>query len=108
MIEKYIEAIISNDYKELSACFAPKCRYFDYTPNMFGRPSYHLYGPKGVEMFFRNKFTFRLFTISDYVIEDSNTATFMVSYQGKYVYARAAIEKLSPDGLIDTITVKLA
>ena len=44
MIEKYIEAMQKGDYKALAACFAPKCRYFDYCPIGANHDNYHVYG----------------------------------------------------------------
>ncbi len=106
MIEKYIETILSNDYKALAKCFAPDCRYLDYCPQTIGKANYHLYGQKGVEMFFHNKMTFHTLSITDYVIEDERHANFFVSNRGYYIYARVTIEKFSPEGLIEILTVR--
>ena len=50
MIKKYIEAMQKGDYKALAACFAPKCRYFDYCPIGANHDNYHVYGREAIEM----------------------------------------------------------
>lgn len=108
MIRKYIEAMEKGDYKALAECFTPKCRYFDYCPIGASRDNYHVYGKTAIEMFFHNKFTFRILSISDPVIESEDSANFLVSYGNTYLYARATIEKYSADGLIEELTVRPA
>lgn len=108
MIEKYIEAMMNRDYKALAACFAPKCRYFDYCPIGANRDNYHVYGRVAIEMFFRNKFTFGILSISDPVIESDTSANFLVAYGGTYLYAQASIELATEDGLIQELTVRPA
>ncbi len=106
MIEKYLKTIIDNDYKALAACFSPKCHYVDSCPSTVGGANYHLYGTKSLEMFFHNKFTFQKVTLYDYVIEDDNHVNFFVSTHGFYIFARVTIERFSPEGLIDVMTVR--
>lgn len=77
MIEKYIEAMLNGDYKALAACFAPHCRYFDYCPIGTNRDNYHVYGREAIEMFFHHKFTFRILSITDPVIESETSANFL-------------------------------
>ena len=108
MIEKYIEAMQNGDYKALAACFAPKCRYFDYCPIGANRDNYHVYGRSAIEMFFHNKFTFGILSISDPVIESPTCANFLVAYGGTYLHARATIELATEDGLIQELTVRPA
>lgn len=108
MIEKYVAAMQAQDYKALAACFAPKCRYFDYCPIGANRDNYHVYGKTAIEMFFHNKFTFRIISISDPVIENDTTANFLVAYGGTYLHARATIELATDDGLIQELTVRPA
>ena len=85
MIEKYIEAMLNGDYKALAACFAPHCRYFDYCPIGTNRDNYHVYGREAIEMFFHHKFTFRILSITDPVIESETSANFLVAYGGTYL-----------------------
>lgn len=108
MIRKYVNAMTRGDYKALAECFDPKCRYFDYCPIGVNRDNYHVYGRTAVEMFFHNKFTFRILSVSDPVIENENSANFLVAYGGTYLYARATIERYSESGLIQELTVRPA
>lgn len=108
MIEKYIEAMMARDYQALAACFAAKCRYFDYCPIGVNRDNYHVYGRTAIEMFFHNKFTFGILSISDPVIESPTCANFLVAYGGTYLHARATIELYTEDGLIQELTVRPA
>ena len=115
MIQKVIDAMQAGDYVALSECFAPNGRLFDYCPVSKGSSvrSYHVcnffvYGRQAIEMFFHNKFYFHTISISDPVINDDLSADYFVSYGGEYVYARAQIESLSEDGLIQDLVVRLA
>ncbi len=105
MIKKYIEAMQAGDFMALAACFAEKCRYFDYCPIGANKSNYHVYGRVGVEMFFRNKFTFKALSVSDPVIESERSANFLVNYSGTYLYVRATIDSIDEDGLIQELTV---
>ncbi len=106
MIKKYIEAIQAGDYKALAQCFTPKCQYNDYCPSAVNRANYHVYGRSAIEMYFHNKFVFHQLKIFDAVIEDDNSAYFLVSYGGSYTYARAIITQFSEDGLIAKLSVR--
>ena len=114
MIEKFIDAMQAGDYVDLSQCFAPNGRLFDYCPVSKGSGSHNhvcnffVHGQQAIEMFFHNKFFFHAISISDPVINDEFSADYFVSYGGEYVYARAQIESLSPDGLIQDLVVRLA
>ncbi|MCC8120478.1 MAG: hypothetical protein LIO42_00445 [Oscillospiraceae bacterium] len=108
MIEKVISAMMAKDYKAMAACFAPKCRYFDYSPLSLNMQTYHVYSRPSIEMFFHNKFTFRVINVFDYVIEDERTANYLVAYAGTYMCVRARIERLDENGLIQDMTVRMA
>ena len=70
--------------------------------------NYHVYGKEAIEMFFHHKFTFRILSITDPVIESETSANFLVCYSGTYLYARATIECATEDGLIQELTVRPA
>ncbi|MCD8286009.1 MAG: hypothetical protein LUD50_02130 [Clostridia bacterium] len=106
IIERYLNTIMENDYRGLAECFSETCHYVDTCPGTISGVNYHLYGTKALEMFFHNKFTFQRISISDYVIEDDRHVNFFVSTRGYYIFARATIERFSPDGLIDVLTVR--
>lgn len=108
MIKKVIDAMMAKDYKAMAECFAPKCRYFDYCPLSLNMQTYHVYSRPSIEMFFHNKFVFRIINVFDAVIEDEYTANYLVSYAGTYMCVRARIEKLDENGLIQEMTVRMA
>jgi hypothetical protein len=108
MIKPVIDAMMAGDYKAMAACFAPKCRYFDYCPHGNNMQNYHLYGRPSIEMFFRNKFVFHIIKVFDAVIEDDRTANYLVSYAGKYMHVQARIELADENGLIQEMTVRMA
>ncbi len=105
MINKYIEAMSNGDFEALAALFADKCRYFDYCPLSLKKNNYHLFGRSGIEMFFRNRFTFRQLSISDPVVENETTANFFANYGGNYQFVRATIDRVDEEGLIVELTV---
>jgi hypothetical protein len=100
MLEKALKALESRDYKALAACFSEDGKYFDYCPSCNGKDNYFVYGSAAVEMFFRNRFTFDLLTVSDPVAESDRTASFFGAYEGPYLFARFEIEELDAHGLI--------
>ncbi len=108
MIKTVIDAMIARDYKAMAACFAPKCRYFDYCPHGLNMQNYHLYGRPSIEMFFHNKFAFRIVNVFDAVIEDDYTANYLVSYAGTYMCVQAHIDRVDENGLIQEMTVRMA
>jgi hypothetical protein len=105
MLEKALKALESRDYKALAACFSEDGKYFDYCPSCNGKDNYFVYGSAAIEMFFRNRFTFDLLTISDPVAESDRTASFFGAYEGPYLFARFEIEELDAHGLIKKAVV---
>lgn len=105
MIEKALRALESRDYKALAACFSEDSRYFDYCPSTNGKENYFVYGSAGIEMFFRNRFTFDLLTVSDPVIETDRKANFFGAYEGPYLFARFEIEEVDAAGRIKKAVV---
>lgn len=108
MIKRVIDAMMAGDYKAMAECFAPKCRYFDYCPYTGDMQNFHLYGRPSIEMFFRNRFTFRSLSVFDAEIENDSSANYVVSYGGKYMHVEARIESADEDGLIQEMTVRPA
>lgn len=97
MIQKYIDAMLAQDYQALAECFSPKCRLFDYCPIGNNMENFHVCGQTAVEMFFRNKFFFNVIRISDPQITDENTADYFVSYGGQFMHVQARIESYAED-----------
>lgn len=105
MIEKALKAMVDRDYKTFAACFSEDCKYFDYCPSCNGKDNYFVYGSDGIEMFFRNRFTFEHILVSDPVVEDEKTASFFGAYEGPYIFARFRIEEFDASGLIKKAVV---
>ncbi len=64
-IEKYIDALQKCDNKGLSELFTVEGSLADYCPNSSGHHEYHVYGREAIDMFFKNKFSFRQYLISN-------------------------------------------
>lgn len=105
MIEKAVRALADRDFKAFAGCFSEDGRYFDYCPACNGKDNYVVYGSAAIEMFFRNRFTFDLLTVSDPVVEDDKTASFFGAYEGPYIFARFRIEALDDAGCIKKAVV---
>jgi hypothetical protein len=105
MLEQALKALAERDYKAFAACFSEDGKYFDYCPAMNGKDNYFVYGSAGIEMFFRNRFTFNLLTVSDPVVEDDKRASFFGAYEGPYLFARFELEALDENGLIKKAVV---
>ncbi len=105
MLEKVLKALESRDYKALAACFSEDGKYLDYCPACNGKDNYFVYGSVAIEMFFRNRFTFDLLTVSDPVVEGDGTASFFGAYEGPYLFGRFVIEETDASGLIKKAVV---
>lgn len=105
-IEKYIEALQKCDNSALAEIFAPDGTLRDYCPNSAGRQEHHVYGREAIDMFFKNKFTFRQYLISDAEIVNENQAEFVACIGGYYVMAIATVRRVDENGLITRLTVR--
>lgn len=105
-IEKYIEALKKCDNKELALCFADDGTLRDYCPNGTGHQEYHVYGREAIDMFFKNKFTFRQYLISEAEIVNDEQAEFIACIGGYYVMAIATVRRVDENGLITRLTVR--
>lgn len=105
-IEKYIEALQRCDNKALAEVFAPDGTLRDYCPNSTGRQEYHVYGREAIDMFFKNKFSFRQYQISEAEIVNDEQAEFIASIGGYYVMAIATVRRVDENGLITRLTVR--
>ena len=104
-IEKYIAALEKCDNKALAEIFAPDGTFRDYCPSA-GRQEYHVYGREAIDMFFKNKFSFRQYLISDAEIVNDEQAEFVASIGGYYVMAIATVRRVDENGLITRLTVR--
>ena len=69
-IEKYVEAMENKDFAGLAELFTPDGILCDYCTTSASQQEYHIYGKEAINMFFRNKFGFRRYSILD--AEDVN------------------------------------
>lgn len=105
-IEKYVEAMENKDFAALGELFTKEGHLCDYCPNGTAQHEYHLYGKEAIAMFFRNKFTFRQYSILEASIANDTQAEFIASFGGFHVMAIATVQKVSPDGHIARMTVR--
>lgn len=105
-IEKYVDALVKGDNKALADIFAPEGTLRDYCPNSTGRQEYHVYGREAIDMFFKNKFTFRQYLVSNVEIVNDTQAEFIASIGGYYVMAIATVRRVDENGLIERLTVR--
>ena len=57
-------------------------------------------------MFFKNKFTFRQYLVSNVEIVNDTQAEFIASIGGYYVMAIATVRRVDKNGLIERLTVR--
>lgn len=105
-IERYVEVIENKDYTALGNLFTEDGHYCDYCPNGTNQHEYHLYGTEAIQMFFRNKFLFRQYSIMEAHIANDTQAEFIASFGGYQVMAIATIQQVSEDGHIRRLTVR--
>ncbi len=105
-IERYVEALQKCDHKGLADIFAQDGTLRDYCPNATGRQEYHVYGREAIDMFFKNKFTFRQYLISEAEIVNDEQAEFIASIGGYYVMCIATVRRVDENGLITRLTVR--
>lgn len=108
VIERFIHAMETRDYKALAACFSEDGQYIDYSPSVIRMPNHHVYGRAAVEMFFTNRFTFGLQAISTPVIAGDNQATYNNIHYGQVLPVQALIGRLDEAGLISQLIIQPA
>ncbi len=108
LIRRYIDAMQNGDSVALSKIFSPDGVYCDFCPEVTGEPKYYCYGPEGIDMFFRNRFIFRRFAITEAMI-DSDTQAHYVGIYGQYhLRSIATIQEFDENGLIRRLVVRPA
>lgn len=107
-IAQYIEALEKQDPKLLGSLFAFDATYRDFCPEIAGMAKYHCHGKEGIDMFFRNLFVFRKFSMTDPEILNDREALFVGIYGSFYLVAVATILDYDQDGNIRSMTVRPA
>ena len=92
LIKQYVQAMLNQDSVALSKLFSPTAIFVDYCPKDAGQPQLHAYGPEGIDMFFRNRFLFRRFEITDPLIVSDTQAYYYAVYNGYHIRAVATIQ----------------
>lgn len=105
-IEKYVEAMENKDYAGLANLFAPEGIINDYCTNSAAQNEYHIYGREAINMFFRNKFGFRKYSILDGEVVNSTQAEFIANFGGYNIMAIATVREVTEGGLIKRLTVR--
>lgn len=106
-IEKYIEAMENKDFAGLAELFTEDGRICDYcTNNTSVQKEYHIYGKEAINMFFRNKFGFRQYSIAEAEVVNEKQAEFIANFAGYNVMAIATVRKVDENGLIQNLTVR--
>jgi hypothetical protein len=107
-IKDYLNALEAKDPRALGKLFAKDATYKDLCPEVAGLAAYHCYGTEGIDMFFRNLFIFRKFSITDPQILSDKEALFVGIYGSYYLIAVATILDYNTDGTIRNMTVRPA
>ena len=107
-IQQYIDALTAMDAKALSDLFAYDATYRDTCPEVTGQPDLRCHGREGIDMYFRNQFIFRKFSITDPQILNEKEALFVGIYGTFYLVAVASILDYDKDGNIRHLVVRPA
>lgn len=105
-IDKYVECMVNKDYVGLSQLFDADGSICDYCPNGTSQREYHVYGREAIDMFFRNRFLFRRYQISEAEVVNDTQAEFIANFDGFNVMAIATVRKVTEDGHIARLTVR--
>lgn len=105
-IEKYVEAMENKDFAGLAELFTKKGILCDYCTTSSSQNEYHIYGREAINMFFRNKFGFRQYSISEAEVVNDTQAEFIANFGGYNIMAIATVREVSEDGLIERLTVR--
>lgn len=107
-IQDYITALEKQDAKAFGRLFASDATYKDTCPDTAGISGYHCHGREGIDMFFRNLFIFRKFSITDPQVLNDKEALFVGIYGSYYLIAVATILDYDSEGNIRNMIVRPA
>ncbi len=106
-IEKYIESMENRDFVGLADLFSADGILCDYCSNSSSsQREYHLYGKEAINMFFRNKFIFRRYSITGAEVVNDTQAEFIANFDGYNIMAIATVREVDENGLIKSLTVR--
>ncbi len=104
-IEKYIDAAMNRDFDGVAQLFTKYGHYNDFTPNGASQQEFHVYGREAISMFFRNKFFFHKYSLSEPRILNDHQVEFVATIGDYYLVALADLE-YAEDGQIHRMTVR--
>jgi hypothetical protein len=107
-IKDYLDTLEAKDPRALGKLFAKDATYKDICPEVAGLSAYHCHGREGIDMFFRNLFIFRKFSITDPQILSDKEALFVGIYGSYYLIAVATILDYDDEGNISNMNVRPA
>jgi hypothetical protein len=105
-IEKYVEAMENKDFAGLAELFTKDGVLCDYCTNSSTQRQYHIYGREAINMFFRNKFGFRQYSIMSPEVVNEKQAEFIADFGGYHIMAIATVRELDEEGFIKMLTVR--
>ena len=105
-IEKYVEAMENKDFAGLAELFTKDGILCDYCTNSSNQREYHIYGREAINMFFRNKFGFRQYSILGAKVVNDTQAEFIANFGGYNIMAIATVREADGDGFIKMLTVR--
>lgn len=105
-IEKYVEAMENKDFAGLAALFTVDGSLCDYCSNSSNQREYHIYGREAINMFFRNKFGFRQYSIMSPEVVNDKQAEFIANFGGYHIMAIATVQEVDAEGFIKKLTVR--
>ena len=105
-IEKYVEAMENKDFAGLANLFTETGTLCDYCTASSTQHEYHIYGRETINMFFRNKFGFRQYSISEAEVVNEKQAEFIANFSGYHIMAIATVLEADENGLIKRLTVR--
>ncbi len=105
-IEKYVEAMENKDFAGLAEMFTKDGILSDYCANSSAQKEYHIYGKEAINMFFRNRFGFRQYSIAEAEVVNDTQAEFVANFGGYNIMAIATVREVNEDGLIQMLTVR--
>ena len=105
-IEKYVEAMENKDFAGLAELFTKDGILCDYCSNSSNQREYHIYGREAINMFFRNKFGFRQYSILGAQVVNDEQAEFIANFGGYNIMAIATVRETDADGFIKKLTVR--
>lgn len=105
-IEKYVEKMENKDFTGLGELFIPDGILNDYCTANSPQAEYHLYGREAIQMFFRNKFSFRQYSISEAEVVNDTQAEFIAHFGDYHIMAIATVREADENGSIVNLTVR--